>query len=130
MHNLLQVCLALRYLATGSNFSVVGDVQGLSKATVSRSVRSVVHFLYTESHRWIKWPHRPVEKLRTAVDWHQAHGHPRVLGAIDGCHVAIRRPRRNDGAFVNRHGWHSLNVMVSGFKDIYTYKLFIEEAHV
>ena len=41
-----QVCLALRYFATGSTFSVIAETQQVSEATVSRVVEDVSRFFY------------------------------------------------------------------------------------
>ena len=39
-------------------------------------------------------------------------GMPSVFGCIDGTHMRIKRPRDNESQFINRHGYHSLNVML------------------
>ena len=42
----LQVCLALRYLATGAAFSTIAETQQVSEATVSRVVNDLTLFFY------------------------------------------------------------------------------------
>ncbi|XP_071118585.1 putative nuclease HARBI1 [Haliotis cracherodii] len=37
-------------------------------------------------------------------------GFPSVLGCIDGTHIRIQAPTRDEPAFVNRKGYHSINV--------------------
>ena len=39
-------------------------------------------------------------------------GFPDTIGVIDCTHVRTQRPRQHENAFVNRHGYHSLNVQV------------------
>ncbi len=39
-------------------------------------------------------------------------GFPGVVGAIDGTHVRIISPTVNEEAYVNRKGFHSINVQV------------------
>lgn len=41
-----------------------------------------------------------------------ATGFPKVLGCIDGTQIRIRKPVENEVDFVNRKGYHSLNVQV------------------
>jgi hypothetical protein len=40
-------------------------------------------------------------------------GFPGVLGCVDGTFIRIQRPAENEPDFVNRKGFHSLNVMVN-----------------
>jgi hypothetical protein len=39
-----------------------------------------------------------------------AGGLPDVIGAIDGCHIPIKTPRENDSEYINRKGFHSLQL--------------------
>jgi hypothetical protein len=39
-------------------------------------------------------------------------GFPRVIGSIDGTHCRIRKPHINENVYVNRKGYHSINVML------------------
>lgn len=48
---LLQVCLGLRFLASGAIYSACGDTQGVDKGTVCRSVWPLVNFLNSIAHR-------------------------------------------------------------------------------
>ena len=52
-----------------------------------------------------------------------------VVGCVDGTHIPLQKPTRNEGAYVCRKGYHSLNVMViiSGFSQnryFHTLKIF------
>ncbi|XP_046393694.1 putative nuclease HARBI1 [Ischnura elegans] len=40
--------------------------------------------------------------------FHQKSGFPGILGAIDGCHVAIIAPKGEGAVYVNRKGHHSI----------------------
>lgn len=39
-------------------------------------------------------------------------GFPNVLGCIDCTHIRLKKPNNNEADFVNRKGYHSLNVQV------------------
>ena len=39
-------------------------------------------------------------------------GFPNVLGCIDCTHIRLKKPNNNVADFVNRKGYHSLNVQV------------------
>ena len=106
------MCLALRYFATGSNYSLVADYQGVSIATVSRAVKNVSDYFYENSYQFIHWPETNIEKEELAANFNHDYGKPRVLGLVDGSHIAIRKPVENEAAYVNRKGFHSINAMV------------------
>ena len=39
-------------------------------------------------------------------------GFPNVVGAVDGTHVKIQAPTKDEDDYVNRKGYHSINVQV------------------
>lgn len=110
--SLFQFCLALRYYATGSFFSAIGDTQGVHKSTVSHAVSDVTNFLVNTCHLYIKFPRRE-DFAFCAQDFAALHGFPCVIGCVDGTHIAIQSPVEDERTFVNRKGYHSINVMVS-----------------
>ena len=109
------MCLALRYLATGANYSVIGDTQGVHKSTVCRAVHEVVNFFCANQESFIKWPANFSERCRISGDFYELYGKvPGVLGCIDiDRHHWAKRPKGNQRGFLNRKGYHSLNVMVA-----------------
>ena len=39
-------------------------------------------------------------------------GFPNVVGCVDGTQIKIKAPNKNEGDFINRKGFHALNVQV------------------
>lgn len=108
------MCLAIRYYATGCNYSVVGDFQGVHKSTVSHCVREVTTFLYVNQQDYIHFPNTPQEMYTGAAAFYDRFGEkPLCLGAVDGTHIPIIAPRVRENNYVNRKNYHSLNVMVN-----------------
>ncbi|XP_056435275.1 putative nuclease HARBI1 [Gadus chalcogrammus] len=104
---LLQVCTAVRFYATGSFLNTVGDTLGLSKASVSRVVHRVSSTL---SDKLPKFPTQPAELNSIKRGFFNVARFPNVIGAIDGTHVRIQAPSDHEHLFVNRKGYHSLNI--------------------
>lgn len=102
----IQVCIALRYYATGSFQNVTADTVGITKATVSRALRDVSRGLARNANRFIKFSSAASVQLLFS----EIAGLPRVVGVIDCTHVAIRRPHINEHVYVNRKNFHSINV--------------------
>lgn len=44
------------------------------------------------------------------MDFFNIAGFPNVIGAIDGTHIGIQAPSTHEPLFVNRKGYHSINV--------------------
>ena len=109
----LQFCLALRYLATGANYSPLSQTQGVSKPSVTRCLDHVLEYFYHNVQKYIKFPENNLELLNTAADWDDDVHRPRCIGAMDGTHIAIKKTSSVDDAqYINRKGWHSVNTMV------------------
>lgn len=107
-----QVLAALRFFASGSFQTVIGDSVGIDQSSVSRVIDTVTHILCEKASREIKMPTSAVDSNRTVQDFRRIANFPRVIGAIDGTHIRIKAPHENEEVFVNRKQFHSLNVQV------------------
>ncbi|KAK3085501.1 hypothetical protein FSP39_004263, partial [Pinctada imbricata] len=58
---------------------------------------------------FIKWPSSD-EQSKIKESFYRVYKFPGVIGAIDGTHVPIQAPTVDEPAYVNRKGWHSINV--------------------
>jgi hypothetical protein len=105
-----QVLAGLRYLASGSFQQVVGDVLGIDKSSVSRCVTQFCESLVNKRHLFIKFPRTRVEKDRLKHKFFNVGGFPSTIAVIDGFQVPIIAPSENENDYVNRKGWHSINV--------------------
>lgn len=60
----------------------------------------------------IRFPIERIEFIRNKEKFMQKFQFPGVIGAIDCTHIAILKPNEEEHAFVNRKGYHSLNVQI------------------
>lgn len=113
-----QIRVAIRYLATGSNFSVIGDAHGIHKSTVSRCLHRVVKVINTRIYpEIVDWPQDQAQVNGIAAEFYRKGAMPSVFGCIDGSHFKIIGSSENESQFVSRHGGHSINgLLVCGPK--------------
>ena len=104
-----QVMIALRFYGSGSHLQVVGDTMGFDKSTVSRVIDRVTDSLVAMKDDFISWPDNQRKNVIRAGFYEKA-GFPNVVGCIDGTHIRITGPSIDEPAFVNRKGFHSINV--------------------
>ena len=105
-----QVLITLRFLATG-DLQVTGDTfAGLHKSTVSRVVRSVCLALARKLNQFVKYPESREVKDQVKQGFYERAGFPCVIGCVDGTHVRIISPTESEPDYVNRKGYHSINV--------------------
>ena len=101
----------MRFLATGSFLQVVGDaIAGADKSTVSRIVRRVTLAIARKLDDFVKFPQSRQEKDKIKQGFYDLAGFPCVIGCVDGSHVRIIAPSENECNFVNRKGYHSMNI--------------------
>lgn len=67
--------------------------------------------MYSYLHVFIKWP-SPEEAKVTWTYMQTKYGFPKVIGAIDGTHIKIAAPRINSECYINRKGYHSIQLQV------------------
>lgn len=82
----------------------------LDKSTVCRIVHRVsTAILKTLFPIYVRWKNN---SAHIPVGFPRIAGFPRVAGAVDGTLIPIQAPRINKSDYVDRHGNHSINVMV------------------
>lgn len=73
LSSLQTMCIALRFLGTGSFLYNVGDAEHIGKATAFRFVRKVCLALKRFMHDFIRFPgHKPTRAIKT--EFHQLAG--------------------------------------------------------
>ena len=107
----LQVLLTLRYYATGAFQDVIADLIGVSQPTVCRTVLRVTDAFHRQIGQWVRMPTRR-EAQRNKQKFFAMQRFPNVIGCVDGTHVRIQSPVEQEHEFVNRKGFHSINVQV------------------
>lgn len=104
-----QLCIALHWFGSGCQFHAIGDMHGVSKASVFRCVHSVVETVnMIKFQQTVNWPRNPVT---VAQDFYAVAGFPNVSGVVDGTLICIDAPTENEADFVDRHGNHSINCL-------------------
>ena len=105
----LQILVALDIFVSGSFLQPIGDPVGLPKSSVSRVVKDVSLALAQKQKKFILWP--SLAELQVVKrGFYDKGGFPGVIGCVDGTHVRIQAPSTNENDFVNRKGFHSINV--------------------
>ncbi|XP_030253201.1 putative nuclease HARBI1 [Sparus aurata] len=105
------LCIALLFFANGSFLYNIGDAEHFGKATLCRAVRKVTLALKCLLPMMVVFPgHKPVGNINE--EFHRIAGFPNVIGCIDGTQIPITAPKENEGDYVNRKSFHSINVQI------------------
>lgn len=108
---LLQVLLCLRYFATGAMHLLVGDSLNISRSSAGRCIRTIARHIANLARQFVVFP-TGIDAASTKRDFSSIAGFPNVLGCVDGTQIKIIKPRQHEADYVNRKGYHSLNVQV------------------
>ena len=84
---------------------------GISKSTASIIIRRITKAISLHlAPKYIQIPSTEKEVQEIVGQFYERHGFPQCLGAVDGTHIAIRRPSVIfSGDFVNWKGHYKLN---------------------
>ncbi|XP_052065809.1 putative nuclease HARBI1 [Mytilus californianus] len=83
-------------------------LQGVALFSICRKqilISALSHLKSRPKHKELK----PGEKKIKAGNF-RIGGFPNVIGAIDGTHVRIQAPTTDEASYVNRKGYHIINV--------------------
>ncbi|WAR29809.1 HARB1-like protein [Mya arenaria] len=121
---LLTVLCCLQFFATGAHHIVIAQAHGVSRSAVGKAIHAVSVILAGLLNRYVKFPTGlEIESVKRKfysvavfdkICIFSIQGLPNVVGAVDGTHVKIQAPPDNEADYVNRKGYHSLNVQIDG----------------
>ena len=81
----------------------VSNSFGIGKRTVSKIVRKVTGIISKQlGSKYIKLPKAEEEVKDHAGKFYQKYGFPQCIGAVDGTHIQIKRPKEISTYFINR----------------------------
>jgi hypothetical protein len=83
----------------------------VGRATALRTVERVTDALCQLAPRFIKWP-TGNDAVAVMEEFERHSAFPRTIGAIDGTHIQIPAPHEDAESYVNRKGFHSIQVQV------------------
>ena len=115
---MLQLLASLRFFATGSFQSIVGDLLHISQSSVSCIVGKVAKAIAAHHQIFIHFS-MPNETPLAKYKFSQIGGRPGVIGTIDCTHIKIRCPGgQNSELYRNRKGYFSVNVQAMCSHDL------------
>ncbi|XP_067210373.1 putative nuclease HARBI1 [Linepithema humile] len=106
-----QLLIAIWFMSTPSSYRCVSDRFDVGTATAWRSVQKVVNALYRVVATFIHWP--TLEECEQSIETiRRNYGFPGVIDAIDGTHIKIIAPRESSDFYINRKGFHSIQLQI------------------
>ena len=110
----LKVIITLRYLATGKMQMCSSDDLGPSQPAISRAITQTIDALADINiiKQFICFPTTQQVTEANKADFLSIANFPGVIGVINGTHIRIVAPKEQEDVFVNRKGYHSINVQV------------------
>lgn len=87
--------ITLRVYATGGMLMTIGDLNGVSKSTVSKVVARVTHNLALLKDQFIEFPQSREELCKAKQAFFGIAKFPKVVAAIDCTHIKIISPGGN-----------------------------------
>ena len=80
----------------------------VTQPIVSKGLTQFVNSITAKAFRYK--PRNTEETAKTKSDFYQLAGFPQVIGCIDGSHIPIVAPHAIKFFFINRKGFHSINM--------------------
>lgn len=110
-----KILAALRFFACGSYQRSIGEEynSNLSQYSVHRYIHQVTEAIVLEfANEYIVFPSSIQERNELKEKFMQKYNFPGIIGCVDCTHVAILKPKVDEQNFINRKGYHSLNVQL------------------
>ncbi|EZA52134.1 Putative nuclease HARBI1 [Ooceraea biroi] len=106
-----QCLIALWKMAMMDSYRSIADRFNVDKAAALRAVRRVTHALFKVAPHYISWPTNDQAQL-VMRKFEENSRFPKIIGAIDGTYIKIDAPKENAADYVNRKGYHSIQLQL------------------
>ena len=104
-----RLALTLYFLASTAEYRTIGNLFGVSASFVCLCVRVVCRAIIKRLAKFIEFPKK--NQLREVIEgYEKTWGLPMCAGAIDGTHIPILAPSESHAEYVNRKGYHSIQM--------------------
>ena len=108
----LKLAVTLRFLATGNSYTSLAFSFRTSKSAISLFVPAVCKALIAAyKHRYLQCPRTPAEWDEVAQLFATRWNYHNCVGALDGKHIAIRKPNHAGTQYFNYKKFHSIILM-------------------
>nr|CAI5854005.1 unnamed protein product [Callosobruchus analis] len=106
--------MTIWYLSNTDTFREISKIFNVTRSSAHRVIRKIVQFLSQKSKSYIKWPNS--QRLNIVREgFRKMKGINGVVGAIDGCHINIKKPREDAPSYCNRMAKYS--ILIQGVCD-------------
>ena len=103
-----KLAVTLRYLATGNTYRSLAFTFRLPHNTISTFVPEVIDAIIAEFSDEITLPDTPDSWIGLAKDFERQWNLPHCIGALDGKHIAIRKPAGTGTLYYNYKKYFSI----------------------
>ncbi|XP_064474245.1 putative nuclease HARBI1 [Ornithodoros turicata] len=100
-----KILMALWILGNEESYREVGNLFGCNRGLVFYIVQEMVTVWSKLGTQRISWP---TNLALVSSEFQQKWGFPGTIGAVDGCHIAIKAPVVEQSAYYNRKDFHSV----------------------
>jgi|SRR5579859_1347383 len=109
----IRLMVYLHHVCQNSNYTTISQLFGLGRSTISNCIHDISRAIV--KHLWAAYIRLPnvQETVQSMSRWRAQTGIPGIVGAINGTHIAIKRPCKHGEAYFNRKSFYSLNVQGS-----------------
>ncbi|XP_071501308.1 uncharacterized protein [Diadema antillarum] len=109
----LKLCVFLRHLATGATYAELGYNFRVGKETIQKFVPGVARAIAMDEYaaEVISLPTTSEGWLEVAGDFEVRWNLPRCLGALDGKHIRIQKPKNSGSLYFNYKQFFSVVLM-------------------
>ena len=109
----LKIAMTLRFLATGDSFQSMEFNWRAVHNTISMFIPEVCHAIVEEyAEEVFRTPTTTDGWLEIAQGFQDKWNFPHICGALDGKHVAIRKPKHSGSIYYNYKGFFSIVMLV------------------
>lgn len=113
-----KLAVTLKFLGQGGYQHQIGQDRfaGLAQPTTSKCIAEVVNAIEKNlCPKHIKFQMTAQEKREAKNHFYSKFRLPGIIGAVDGTHIQMVRPVKDEHLFFNRKLKHSINAMVVSF---------------
>ena len=107
----MKLAITLRYYASGDSYKSLMYLFRVSHNNISKIVRQVSTAIIAEFAEEVPFPTSEADWKEISKRFNNIWNFPQTLGAIDGKHVRIRKPKRGGSLYYNYKGFHSIILM-------------------